>query len=405
MAFSRLTIIFIICASGLALPLAAQQAPALAVQNVSTDRSPMVLVSWSDSLIAPWQQVTIERSATDSIWQTVGIVRSPAASMVDSSVISRETYRYRARRFMADHTLRIEWGDTVTTLPDVMIDLLDYLIPRPRIELVYEYSHNYLDDHIWTRTRRYRAHSAVQDSDHVHIYPFRYIDEREGGVYDTLICSIACNYDSLPRLDLQGGGYWGWGRLSLFFAPWWNGHGGSVSIVGDAGKDLFKYSGERFISSDSLWTSSGRETIWIGYWITGSPIDYGAGASLKRDFGIFRLGYRSDGMTSHYRDTMRLVSTTSAGRVQTPAAFTLDPISPHPVSTTATLSINLYAPGTLRITVHDLWGRAVARMTDGFRPAGRHVFRLDAAGLKPGLYFVRAVSGESVMCRKIMLLR
>lgn len=29
----------------------------------------------------------------------------------------------------------------------------------------------------------------------------------------------------------------------------------------------------------------------------------------------------------------------------------------------------------------------------------------DAAGLKPGLYFVRAVSGESVMCRKMMLLR
>jgi CotH kinase protein/Lamin Tail Domain len=49
----------------------------------------------------------------------------------------------------------------------------------------------------------------------------------------------------------------------------------------------------------------------------------------------------------------------------------------------------LSAPGRMRLTVHDLRGREVAVLADGFLPVGPHAFTFNASALPVGTYFFR----------------
>ena len=51
------------------------------------------------------------------------------------------------------------------------------------------------------------------------------------------------------------------------------------------------------------------------------------------------------------------------------------------------------APGEARVALYDVLGREVAVAAQGERAAGPHTVALDTAGLAPGVYVVRVVTG------------
>ncbi len=71
------------------------------------------------------------------------------------------------------------------------------------------------------------------------------------------------------------------------------------------------------------------------------------------------------------------------------------------------LAADLPQAGLVRLAVLDVRGREVARLVDGWRPAGRHVLRWDPAQAPAGIYLARltkVAGGSTPVTRKLVLL-
>jgi hypothetical protein len=78
--------------------------------------------------------------------------------------------------------------------------------------------------------------------------------------------------------------------------------------------------------------------------------------------------------------------------------------SPNPFAGRTTLRYRLPAAGDVRLTVHDLAGREVARLVDGWQESGEHRVRFDANGLSNGVYWYRlAIPGSVVNGRGVLM--
>jgi hypothetical protein len=65
-------------------------------------------------------------------------------------------------------------------------------------------------------------------------------------------------------------------------------------------------------------------------------------------------------------------------------------VTPNPLSGSGRLNYTLNRPADLRVQVYDRTGRVVRTFFDGHSPAGSQSLGFDAAGMVPGVYFVRA---------------
>ena len=72
-------------------------------------------------------------------------------------------------------------------------------------------------------------------------------------------------------------------------------------------------------------------------------------------------------------------------------------VTPNPLSGRGRLNYSLDRPADLRVQVYDRTGRVVRTLFDGRSAAGRQSFGFDAAGMVPGVYFVRADADGSVL--------
>ena len=78
---------------------------------------------------------------------------------------------------------------------------------------------------------------------------------------------------------------------------------------------------------------------------------------------------------------------------------------PNPFNPVTVIRWTLDAGRQTRVTVHDLLGREVAVLVDGFLPSGTHQTRFDATGLPSGNYIVRLSADGETHSRRVTLLR
>ncbi len=89
-----------------------------------------------------------------------------------------------------------------------------------------------------------------------------------------------------------------------------------------------------------------------------------------------------------------------------PLALQLDAAYPNPFSAQTTLTLELDVPQLVNVAVFDVAGRRVATLHDGMLSSGRaHPFTLSAADLADGTYVVRAAAGNTVVERRVTLVR
>ena len=93
-----------------------------------------------------------------------------------------------------------------------------------------------------------------------------------------------------------------------------------------------------------------------------------------------------------------------------PAAPELQQSSPNPFNSGTVISWFLPEPGPVRLEVFSLTGQRLAVLRQGVQPAGYHRLHWDGrddAGrpLGSGVYLYRLVTGETVLTRKLTLLR
>lgn len=79
-------------------------------------------------------------------------------------------------------------------------------------------------------------------------------------------------------------------------------------------------------------------------------------------------------------------------------------VSPNPVSSALSPSVFFSVPqaDNVRLTLHDITGRAIAKLVNEHSAAGGHSIPLDATGLRPGVYLVRLVTGVGTRTTKFV---
>ncbi|TVQ08236.1 MAG: T9SS C-terminal target domain-containing protein [Balneolaceae bacterium] len=91
---------------------------------------------------------------------------------------------------------------------------------------------------------------------------------------------------------------------------------------------------------------------------------------------------------------------------QLPSAASIEMNYPNPFNPSTTIVYTVNEPAQIRITVHDLLGRSMATITEGYRSTGRHTVSFNAGGHASGMYLVRIYSnGSAAGSHRMMLVR
>lgn len=179
---------------------------------------------------------------------------------------------------------------------------------------------------------------------------------------------------------------------------------------------LFEYStGWRWIGTDnnhyaslmtyhqSWWPMATRVPLfsnpdidWQGtpsgsYSGTGSPSDAARSMNEMRH------------IIADYRPTQ--VGVTVPGEEHIPQELSLKQNYPNPFNPSTTIMYNLPEAMSVVLEVFDLTGRKVAVLHDGFKSAGNHTTKFDAANLAGGVYIYRLKTGNFIETRKMILVK
>lgn len=104
----------------------------------------------------------------------------------------------------------------------------------------------------------------------------------------------------------------------------------------------------------------------------------------------------------------RIIPVTSTAGVEdggVPCAFTVHQNYPNPFNPTTMIGYALPRPAVVVVTIHDVLGREVGRIEEGWRDAGDHMIRYDASSLAGGVYFYRIDAGGSSATKAMLVLR
>jgi len=92
-----------------------------------------------------------------------------------------------------------------------------------------------------------------------------------------------------------------------------------------------------------------------------------------------------------------------------PTVSGLEGVTPNPAVGPVTIAFTLRQPSWVRVRVHDLMGREVARPVDEARPAGRSEVTwrpaVGSSAIPAGVYFLRYEAEGSTTSRRLVLLR
>jgi photosystem II stability/assembly factor-like uncharacterized protein len=93
--------------------------------------------------------------------------------------------------------------------------------------------------------------------------------------------------------------------------------------------------------------------------------------------------------------------------VQLPAAFVLDQNYPNPFNPTTKIGVGVSGLGfrEVRLAVYDILGREVAVLMDARKEPGRYEVMFDGSRLASGVYIYRLEAGNSVISKKMLLMK
>ncbi len=124
------------------------------------------------------------------------------------------------------------------------------------------------------------------------------------------------------------------------------------------------------------------------------------GITVSRDGSTLYVASRM--AQSHLR-TISLAAATDTEEWANPVAARLQSNYPNPFQTGSTIQFQLDRPGEIRLTVHDMMGRQVATLEEGWKGAGEHAARFDGRDLPAGAY-VYTLFGAGVTESRVMTL-
>ncbi len=151
-------------------------------------------------------------------------------------------------------------------------------------------------------------------------------------------------------------------------------------------------------------TSAGGQWSPLGSGIGGSGRALALSGNDVYVGGSFDVGgSKTSGDLAHWNATT--VSAVPRDISGLAGEFSLDQNYPNPFNPTTAISYQLSAGSAVSLKVYDVLGRLVATLANGFQRAGRHTVHFDGSGLASGIYYYRLRAGESMITKKLVLLK
>lgn len=92
--------------------------------------------------------------------------------------------------------------------------------------------------------------------------------------------------------------------------------------------------------------------------------------------------------------------------VDLPSKVELQQNYPNPINPSTSIAFGIPETGKVTLEVFDLLGRKVATLLNGERkPAGRYTINFDARNLSSGMYIYRLQARNSIITKKLTLIK
>lgn len=88
-----------------------------------------------------------------------------------------------------------------------------------------------------------------------------------------------------------------------------------------------------------------------------------------------------------------------------PATFELSQNYPNPFNPTTNIQFSLPQSGNVRLTIYNSIGQEVAQLVNGYKEAGSYTLKWDASNLSSGIYIYRLDAANTVIVKKMTLLK
>lgn len=386
------------------LTIPERQPLTLTATNRSSFTRSEALLEWNDPGVGGQiSGYTLERAGEDSVWTPVAIDVQPPDQFcyVAQPDAGRPVFRYRLTMQALSGEVFTAVSDTVSMLPGAYVDVLDAILPDSTEDqqLVYEYYRSWryyvgpqLIEGDTTFRLSYTFLPAERSSPWVVRYPMRMEGNGPSGEHWT----------SWPWIDAYSTseGYFQYSDTSR----------GSIGYGPLCWSNRWFYEGKQIIAATKNQrvpvhlTGIGRgdslsfDMVTLG--LHGGEDTYGFVCRPVDGIIQSAAGGRRGSYSGQEFSRMTLLRTVN-GVADMPAAEDIYIGSPYPnpVTATAVVPFVLAAAGHVRLTVHDLLGREVARIVDETREAGRQQVMLDARAMRPGAYLLRLQVGGSTATR------
>ena len=229
---------------------------------------------------------------------------------------------------------------------------------------------------------------CITDSSIVDVINNTFLDNNGMGVYLYDGCTVSFINNILVGTDVGGGLNVGWGMvvLNADYNDVWDNSPANYVNCQPGGHD---------ISLDPMFVDPGIGDFHLQ---EGSPcIDAGDPASpLDPDGTIADMG-------AFYYDQSVWVAPGSPSPQLT--AYSLSPAYPNPFNPSTAISYQLQAASFVKLVVYDVMGREVAKLVDGYKPAGSYELTFDGSDLASGVYLARLNTNGNTLTQKLLLIK
>jgi len=78
---------------------------------------------------------------------------------------------------------------------------------------------------------------------------------------------------------------------------------------------------------------------------------------------------------------------------------------PNPFTNRTEISYSLTRPENIKIQIYNLKGQLVETLLDENKPAGNHTFNWNAKEMSSGIYFMKLLTKERAIVRKLVIIK
>jgi hypothetical protein len=157
---------------------------------------------------------------------------------------------------------------------------------------------------------------------------------------------------------------------------------------------------------DPYWVIDGSIVSDPDFVLQSAPLvcDDGGGFLVvwNRQYSWQGEGFEGAGI---YAQRIRNVASAAAETPAVANTFELAQNFPNPFNPSTSISFSLPQTGQTKLTVYNVLGEEVARLTDRVMPAGKYRLTYNANALSSGIYFYRLESPAGTLTRRMLLLK